>query len=78
MVDFLRDNNLLQGILPHQMSVPVCSRSGDIIEPLLRPQVCYISTKIMCVPVLLVKNFDSNSPSLIRPSNFFVRNICIE
>ncbi|KAI9551128.1 hypothetical protein GHT06_003105 [Daphnia sinensis] len=38
MINFLRDNDLLRGIMPHQMSVPVCSRSGDIIEPLLRPQ----------------------------------------
>jgi valyl-tRNA synthetase len=43
MIQFLRDNNLLNSILPHQMSVPRCSRSGDVIEPLLRPQVSFVN-----------------------------------
>ena len=38
MINFLGEKELLGDILPHAMSIPVCSRSGDIIEPLLRPQ----------------------------------------
>lgn len=38
MIDFLAEKKLLGDILPHAMSIPVCSRSGDIIEPLLRRQ----------------------------------------
>lgn len=38
MINFLSENGLLSQVSPHAMSVPVCSRSGDIVEPLLRPQ----------------------------------------
>ena len=38
VLDYLSDVNLLKGSVPHSMSVPFCSRSGDVIEPLLRPQ----------------------------------------
>lgn len=34
----LEELNLLRGKEPNPMSLPVCSRSGDIVEPLLIPQ----------------------------------------
>ena len=29
---------LFHGKRPHAMQIPVCSRSGDIVEPLIKPQ----------------------------------------
>ena len=34
----LEERRLLRGTSDHAMSVPLCSRSGDVVEPLLRPQ----------------------------------------
>ena len=30
---------LYRGLEPHEMSISVCSRSGDVLEPMLKPQV---------------------------------------
>ncbi|EAT33621.1 AAEL014099-PA [Aedes aegypti] len=38
IMDYLTRNNLLRGIKPHSMILPVCSRSKDVVEFLLRPQ----------------------------------------
>lgn len=38
ILDNLDKLNLLRGIKPHNMNLPVCSRSKDIIEFLIRPQ----------------------------------------
>ncbi|XP_053685436.1 valine--tRNA ligase [Sabethes cyaneus] len=38
MLDFLANQSLLRGTRPHCMVLPVCSRSKDVIEFLLRPQ----------------------------------------
>lgn len=46
MIIFLKDKDLLGKILPHPMVLPICSRSGDVIEPLLRHQ-WFVSTAEM-------------------------------
>ncbi|XP_039437405.1 valine--tRNA ligase [Culex pipiens pallens] len=38
MMDYLANVSLLRGVKPHSMVLPVCSRSKDVIEFLLRPQ----------------------------------------
>ncbi|KAM9738210.1 valine--tRNA ligase, mitochondrial isoform 2-T2 [Menidia menidia] len=38
VLDALVEKNLFRGKQPHAMTLPVCSRSGDIIEPLLKKQ----------------------------------------
>ncbi|CCG81929.1 Valyl-tRNA synthetase [Taphrina deformans PYCC 5710] len=38
VVDKLRELGLFIGIEDNPMSVPLCSKSGDVIEPLLKPQ----------------------------------------
>ncbi|XP_062542934.1 valine--tRNA ligase [Armigeres subalbatus] len=38
VMDYLARNSLLRGTKPHSMILPVCSRSKDIVEFLLRPQ----------------------------------------
>lgn len=38
IIDRLDALNLLRDVKGHKMSVPICSRSGDIVEFLLRPQ----------------------------------------
>ena len=37
----------LRGEEEHAMSVPVCSRTGDVIEPLVAPQ-WFLSSKAVC------------------------------
>ena len=34
----LRELELFEGKRAHPMSIPICSRSGDVIEPLMKPQ----------------------------------------
>lgn len=36
---FLSDRGLYVGQSPNPMALAVCSRSGDVLEPLLKPQV---------------------------------------
>jgi len=38
VVEVLKEQGLLIGEKEHSMTIPICSRSGDIIEPLLKPQ----------------------------------------
>ena len=54
----LKERGLLTDIRDHGMSIPVCSRTGDIIEPLPKPQwflrykyvpTCLIHVKIRFV-----------------------------
>ncbi|KAI7869469.1 valyl-tRNA synthetase [Spinellus fusiger] len=46
IVDDLKALGLFVGIKENPMSVPVCSKSGDIIEPLMKPQ-WWVSCKAM-------------------------------
>ena len=46
MLGALKKLGLFKGSKSHPMSVPVCSRSGDVIEMLLKPQ-WFIDTKDM-------------------------------
>lgn len=47
----LKQRGLLKGIRPHAMSIPICSRSKDVIEFLLRPQ-WFVSCKQMSMKAL--------------------------
>ncbi|EJS43676.1 vas1p [Saccharomyces arboricola H-6] len=38
VIEQLKEKNLFVGQEDNEMSIPTCSRSGDIIEPLLKPQ----------------------------------------
>ncbi|XP_058462521.1 valine--tRNA ligase [Malaya genurostris] len=38
MMDYLANQSLLRRVMPHSMILPICSRSKDVIEFLLRPQ----------------------------------------
>ena len=38
MLEYLKKHDLLHHVRDHAMSVPVCSRTGDIVEPLPKPQ----------------------------------------
>jgi valyl-tRNA synthetase len=42
----LREQALFEGKREHPMVVPICSRSGDVIEPLIKPQ-WFLSTAEM-------------------------------
>jgi valyl-tRNA synthetase len=37
-VEFLEGRGLFRGTRPNPMVLGLCSRSGDVIEPLMRPQ----------------------------------------
>lgn len=38
MMNVLADKGLLRGTKPHKMAIPICSRSGDVVEQLLKHQ----------------------------------------
>ena len=38
VLKYLESQSLLVQVRDHPMSVPICSRSGDIVEPLPKPQ----------------------------------------
>ena len=38
ILNYLQDEGLLNGDRDHGMSIPLCSRTGDVIEPLPKPQ----------------------------------------
>ena len=38
ILSYLQSLNLFRGKQDHAMQIPICSRSGDIVEPLLKPQ----------------------------------------
>lgn len=42
IVEFLESKGLFRGTRPNPMVLGLCSRSGDVIEPLMRPQWCAV------------------------------------
>ncbi|CAN3483472.1 hypothetical protein DICA0_F32902 [Diutina catenulata] len=38
VIEALKEKGLFEGQVDNEMTIPTCSRSGDIIEPLLKPQ----------------------------------------
>ena len=46
VLDALKEKGLYRRTKEHQMVVPVCSRSKDIVEPLIKPQ-WYMDTREM-------------------------------
>lgn len=46
IVDKLKELQLFDRIEPHTMVLPMCTRSKDVIEPMLKPQ-WYIDCKLM-------------------------------
>lgn len=62
----LANRNLLVQIRPHAMSIPICSRSKDIIEYLVRPQ-WFINCKEMSRKALLAVNAGQIN---IQPEHF--------
>ncbi|KAG0667750.1 valine--tRNA ligase [Maudiozyma exigua] len=53
VIDKLKEKNLFVGEEEHSMTIPICSRSGDVIEPLLKPQ-WWISQDFMSKEALRV------------------------
>lgn len=51
IVQDLKSMNLFRGQKDHAMQIPVCSRSGDVVEPLLKPQ-WFLDTSKMTVDAL--------------------------
>jgi valyl-tRNA synthetase len=54
VLEGLEARGLLRGSRPHAMRISVCSRSGDVIEPLLVPQWCGFVLLISGVAVVAV------------------------
>lgn len=51
VIDKLQEFGLLESQEGHEMTIPVCSRSGDVIEPYLKPQ-WWVSQKEMAVEAI--------------------------
>ena len=46
VLEALKEKGLYRDTKSHQMVVPICSRSKDIVEPLIKPQ-WYVDTREM-------------------------------
>ena len=46
VLEALKEKGLYRETKEHQMVVPICSRSKDIVEPLIKPQ-WYVDTRQM-------------------------------
>ena len=49
VIEKLKELNLFRGSKSHEMVLPVCSRTGDVIEPLLKEQWFANSSKLFKV-----------------------------
>lgn len=47
VIEMMDQFNLLRRTRKNPTTIPICSRTGDIIEPILKPQ-WFLSTKLMC------------------------------
>lgn len=60
VVDALKERGLYVETKPNKMVIPICSRTGDIVEPLLKPQ-WYVNCQDMAKDAIdLVKNGELN------------------
>eukprot|EP01135_Chromosphaera_perkinsii_P010724 Nk52_evm3s2209 gene=Nk52_evmTU3s2209 len=66
VVASLRENDLYIGTEDYEIEIPVCSRSGDIIEPLIRPQ-WFVKGKELAQKV--VPHLESGSVN-VKPPHF--------
>lgn len=64
VVDILRCKNFLRETRPHATSIPVCGRTGDIVEPMLKDQ-WFLNVKTMANKVLSV--LDRKEMKIIPP-----------
>lgn len=66
VIELLKEKGLYRGAKPHSMRIAVCSRSGDLIEPMLQPQ-WYLKCNEISGSILS----DTNSDIIrIHPSSF--------
>lgn len=54
VLEALKEKGLYRETKEHQMVVPVCSRSKDIVEPLIKPQ-WYVDTREMAKNAMEVR-----------------------
>ncbi|RPA86503.1 valyl-tRNA synthetase [Ascobolus immersus RN42] len=65
-VKALEEHGVYRGSKPHKMRLGKCSRSGDVIEPMLKPQ-WYLRTKPLAEKAL---ELSENGGMTIRPDKF--------
>lgn len=49
---YLKDKELYVSQDPNPMPLSLCSRSGDVLEPMLKPQVLVCVSVMNCEPVM--------------------------
>lgn len=66
VLDLMRASGALKDVRPHPMRLAVCSRSGDVIEPMLKPQ-WYV-----CAHKLAMRAYEAakNKEIVFSPSSF--------
>lgn len=69
MLGALRELSLFEGKRAHPMSIPICSRSGDVIEPLMKPQWFL---KVSQLAKRALEAADSGDLKFTPPSNYKV------
>lgn len=65
VIELLKQKGLYQGQIDNEMTIPLCSRSGDVIEPLLKPQ-WWVNQKDMAIDAI---NAVKNGKIKITPSS---------
>lgn len=66
LINELKNLELFRGAYDHSMKIPVCSRSGDVIEYILKSQWFLKCKSLMAQAANFVKNGDLN----IEPQNY--------
>jgi valyl-tRNA synthetase len=66
ILKYLQSLNLFRGQQRHSMQIPICSRSGDVVEPLLKPQ-WFLRTSQMAADAL---NACKNGELKIEPEYY--------
>ncbi|CCH61710.1 hypothetical protein TBLA_0F01680 [Henningerozyma blattae CBS 6284] len=77
VIELLKEKNLYVGQEDNEMSIPTCSRSGDIIEPLLKPQWWVAQGDMAKEAIKAVKNGEINIAPKSSEAEYFhwVNNI---
>ncbi|AOA63904.1 Valine--tRNA ligase, mitochondrial [Komagataella phaffii] len=71
VIDDLKALNLYEGEEPNEMTIPTCSRSGDIIEPYLKPQWWVAQDKMAAEAIKAVKDGRITITPKVSESEYF-------
>jgi valyl-tRNA synthetase len=76
VVERLKSLNLFEEAKDHEMVLPLCSRTGDVLEPLLKEQWFVKASKLfeICGKAVLDGSLELISESRVNLWNYYVNN----